>query len=108
MSKLGYPRISVSLQVDAKDTDDIRSIFLADTIRELQINTNSGAAAQLNFTFKGLYFSAAQLGTDGNVEVWNIESDEEASSRTAQRAADHRGHQQRRGVLLGRRAVSTW
>jgi hypothetical protein len=77
MSKLGYPRISVSLQVDAKDTDDIRSIFLADTIRELQINTNSGAAAQLNFTFKGLYFTAAQLGTDGNVEVWNIESDEE-------------------------------
>jgi hypothetical protein len=76
MTKLQYPRISVSLQIDAKDTDDIRTIFLADTIRELQINNNSGASAQLNFTFKGLYFSAAKLGVDGTVEVWNVTSDE--------------------------------
>jgi hypothetical protein len=78
MTKLGYPRITVSLQVDAKDVDDIRTIFLNDTIRELQINCNSGAAAQLNFTFKGLYFSAAQLGVDGNVEVWNVTADEQS------------------------------
>jgi hypothetical protein len=30
----------------------------------------------LNFKFPGLYFSAAQIGTDGNEEVWQVESNE--------------------------------
>lgn len=78
MAKIGMQRVSVSLVVAAKEVDDIRTIFLANTIRELQINTNSGAAAQLNIKFPGLYFSATQAGQDGNETVWNIESDERA------------------------------
>jgi hypothetical protein len=76
MTKLGLQRVKVTLAVSAKDVDDIRTLFLNDTLRELQINTNSGAAAQLNFKFPGLYFSAAQLGVSGIEEIWQLESNE--------------------------------
>jgi hypothetical protein len=76
MHKIQQQRVSVSLRVAAKDVDDIRTVFLLDQMRELQINTNSGAAAQLKFKFPGLYLSAAQIGTDGNEEIWQIESNE--------------------------------
>lgn len=71
-------RCSVQLAIAAKDVDDVRTIFLADTIRELQINTNSGAAAQLNIKLPGMYYSAAQIGMDGKEGVWNVQSDENA------------------------------
>jgi hypothetical protein len=73
---MGPQRVSVSLQIAAKDTDDIRTLFLGDTIRELQINNVTSAAATLNFTFKGVYFSAVSLGLDGNEEIWQVDLDE--------------------------------
>lgn len=78
MTKIGPQRATVSLQVDAKETDDIRTLFLNDTLRELQINCNSGAAAQMNCLFKGIYLSAAPLGADGAYQVWNLEADEQS------------------------------
>jgi hypothetical protein len=76
MHKIQQQRASVSLRIAAKDVDDVRTLFLNDTLRELQINTNSGASAQLKFKFPGLYLSAAQIGADGNEEVWQVESNE--------------------------------
>jgi hypothetical protein len=74
--KLGLQRVKVSLAISAKDVDDVRTLFVNDTLRELQINTNSGAAAQLNFKFPGLYVSSAQLAVDGIEEVWQVEFNE--------------------------------
>jgi hypothetical protein len=72
------PRATCSLVVAAKDTDDMRTLFLGDTLRELQINTVSSAKT-LNLKFPACYFSAAQLGGDGNEAVWHIEIDEMAA-----------------------------
>jgi hypothetical protein len=81
--KLQFPRVTLSLQVAAKDVDDLRTLFLADTIQEVQINTNSGASAQLNFTLKGVYLSAAKLGVDGNEEIWSLDADEKSVIKNA-------------------------
>ena len=76
MNKLiNSPRATASLVVLAKDTDDLRSIFMGDTIRELQINTASGAKS-LNLKFPACYFSAAQLTADGAEAAWKIDIDE--------------------------------
>lgn len=74
--KLGFPRLTLSLQVAAKDVDDLRTLGLADTIQEVQINTNSGAAAQLNFALKGVHFQVPKAGLEGNEIVWSLEADE--------------------------------
>jgi len=77
--KILTQRATVSLNVAAKDTDDIRTLIVNDTLQELQINTNSGAAAILNLKFPGLYFSEpAQLGVDGVEEIWGLQADERA------------------------------
>jgi hypothetical protein len=73
--KMGPQRVTLSLQVGAKDVDDIRTLFLNDTLREVQI-LNTNGANQFNSVFKGVYFNAAQLGVDGSEEVWSLESDE--------------------------------
>jgi hypothetical protein len=64
-------RATCTLQVAAKDADDIRTLFLNDTMRELQINCNSGAAAQLNMKFPGIFFTA-QLTAQGVEEIWQL------------------------------------
>ncbi|HWR37009.1 MAG TPA: phage tail tube protein [Clostridia bacterium] len=77
-TKRGIPRVSVSLVIAMPAADDIRSLYLADTLQELQINTNSGAAAQCNLKFPGLYLSACALGMNGTERVYQVESDENA------------------------------
>jgi hypothetical protein len=76
MHKIDQQRATVSLRIAAKDVDDVRTLFLNDTIQELQINTNSGAAAQLKIRFPGMFLSAAQIGVDGNEEIWQVDTDE--------------------------------
>jgi hypothetical protein len=83
MHKIDSQRATPRLRIAAKDADDIRTLFLNDTIQELQINTNSGAAAQLKIKFPGIYLSANQLGADGNEEVWQIETDENSVMKAA-------------------------
>jgi hypothetical protein len=80
--KIDTQRASWSAQVSAKDVDDMRTLFTNDTLQEVQINTNSGAAAQLNIKFPNTYVSAAQIGTDGKEEIWSIESDEMAQIKS--------------------------
>jgi len=72
MTRLGQPRCSISLVVACKDTDDIRSLFIAGTLRELQINTSMGAAAQLNLKFPGVYITEAPFAMEGNMRVYQI------------------------------------
>src|SRR4051812_11722458 len=76
MVKWGLQRATVQLAVAAKDTDDIRTLKVNTTLRELQININSGAAAQLNMKFPGLYLTAMQNNVDGNEIIFNLESDD--------------------------------
>jgi len=77
-TKVGVQRASVGFVMAAKDTDDIRGLFLANTEQELQININSGAAAQLKFRFPSIHLSAVQCGADGNDVIYNVECDEQA------------------------------
>lgn len=74
-AKLGIRRATVSLVVAAKDTDDLRALMMNDTLQELQINTNSGAAAQMNLKFPNLYFKAAPQA-DKLEQVWKLDAAE--------------------------------
>ncbi|HWR17119.1 MAG TPA: hypothetical protein VN577_19980 [Terriglobales bacterium] len=71
-------RTRFSATISAKNVDNIRTLLLNDTLQEVQINTNSGAAAQLNIKYPNIYLSAAQIGVDGMDQVWQIETDEQA------------------------------
>lgn len=75
MAKIGAQRATVRLAVAASSSDDLRTLFVNNTLQELQINTNSGATAQLNFKFHNLYFKASMLA-DGLEQVWELVSDE--------------------------------
>jgi len=68
-------RATFSIQVAAKDTDDMRTLDLNNTLREVQINTNSGASAQLNLKFPGVQVRA-QLSAQGVEEIWTVQSAE--------------------------------
>jgi hypothetical protein len=72
----GDMRFSVQMQVAAKDVDDIRTLVLNDTIQELQINTNSGAAAQLKFRFPGVVFKGVPAA-EGSFVAWNLDTGED-------------------------------
>jgi len=76
-SKIGTQRATVQLAVAAKDVDDIFTLHLNDTLQELQINTNSGASAQLKFKFPNLKFRAPQAAVDDLDTVWNLEAGEQ-------------------------------
>jgi hypothetical protein len=76
-AKIGLQRATVQLGIAAKSVDDIRTLFISDTLQELKINTNSGTAAQLNLAFPNLYFKIPQLAADGVEEVWNLAADEQ-------------------------------
>lgn len=82
-AKIGLQRATVQLAVAAKSVDDIRTLHLGDTLQELQINTNSGAAAQLNIKFPNLRFRAPQLAADGLEQVWNLEAGEQDVTKGA-------------------------
>jgi len=74
-AKLGIRRATVSLTVAAKDTDDIRTLEVNDTLQELQVNTNSGTAAQLTLKFPNLYFRATPQA-DKLEQVWKLDASE--------------------------------
>ena len=77
-AKIGLQRATVQLAIAAKNVDDIRAaLHLNDTLQELQINTNSGAAAQLNIKFPNLYFQAPTLASDGTELIWNLTASEQ-------------------------------
>lgn len=72
-------RASFSFVARAKDTEvagDLRTIALADTVREVQFVTNSGASAQLTAKFPACYIRQ-QPSLDGNFVSWNVDASEE-------------------------------
>lgn len=76
---VGKLRAKYSIMLRAKDTEvagDPRTIALANTIREIQININSGAAAQLKVKFPGAYVRAKRT-MEGNYVAWSIEGNEQ-------------------------------
>jgi len=75
-AKIGVQRARVRLRIAAKDSDDLRTLMVNDTLQELQINTNSGAAAQLNFKFHNLYFKMTPVA-DGNEQCWDLVSEDQ-------------------------------
>ena len=80
-TKIDTQQVSLDLQIAAKDTDDVRTLFTNDTLQEVDINCNSGAAAQLMIKFPGLYLSSAQIGASGKEEVWSVSSDERSVTK---------------------------
>jgi len=75
-AKIGLQRVSVQLVVAAKDTEDIETLFLNDTLQELQVNTNSGANAQLKIKIPNLRF-IAEPSLDGLEKVWTLTAGEQ-------------------------------
>lgn len=74
-TRRGDLSLAVSLGIAAKDTDDVRTLFVNDTDQELQINVNSGASAQLKFRFPNIQFKGVGAA-DGQFVVWNLDADE--------------------------------
>lgn len=72
----GDMRFSAQLVIAAKDVDDMRTLVINDTMRELQININSGASAQLNFKFPNVVFKGVPSG-DGSFVAWNLDTGDE-------------------------------
>lgn len=75
-AKLGLRRATVNLVVAAQAADDIRTLEVNDTLQELQINTNSGAAAQMNLKFPNLYFKVVAQA-DRLEQVWQMTADDQ-------------------------------
>jgi len=74
--RLGLRKFSFESTIAAKDTDDISTLLEADTLCGLTWAINSGAQAQFNITVPNCSLKAAKMGFDGNMTVWQIESDE--------------------------------
>jgi hypothetical protein len=69
-------RASFSFVIRAKDTEDAaepRTLMIANTLREVQINVNSGAAAQLNCKFPNCKVRTTPV-MDGKYLAWQIDA----------------------------------
>lgn len=72
-------RASLSFLIRAKETEaatEPRTLFLNDTIQEIQINVNSGAAAQLKAKFPACYVRTSPVA-DGKFVGWRVEVTEQ-------------------------------
>lgn len=75
MHKIGIQGATLSLKIAAKSVDDLRSLFVANTLQEVKINTTTGAE-QLNITFPGVYLSDAGMSIENGEVVWDLTVDE--------------------------------
>jgi len=71
----GDMKFGLQMQVSAKDVDDIRTLLINGTEQEVQININSGAAAQMNLKFPHVKFKGGPAA-DGNFVAYNLEVDD--------------------------------
>jgi hypothetical protein len=72
-------RAKLSMLLRAKDTEgaaEPRTLMLANTLREVQINTATSGTATLNIKFPGTYIRT-QPTRDGNFVSWQIDATEE-------------------------------
>ncbi len=77
--RTGLRKFSFQTTIAAKDTDDISTLLEADTNCGITWTINSGAQAQLVISIPSTHLKANKLGADGNMVVWQIESDETLS-----------------------------
>jgi hypothetical protein len=71
-------RANASVNVKATSVDDMRTISENDIQRELQINTNSGAAQQMKLQFPYLMLDTFQIGTSGEEMLWAMNAGDNA------------------------------
>ena len=76
-ANIGLQRCGVRVMISAKDMDDLRTLMIADTLQELQINTNSGANAQLNVKFLNVKFPPRPPQSENGEVVWTLEAGEQ-------------------------------
>jgi|SRR5271157_1206697 len=75
--RTGLRKFSLQATVAAKDTDDIRTLFMNDTASQMTIVTTSGALPSvLTVTMPNFKLKANKLGVDGNMVIWQINVDE--------------------------------
>jgi hypothetical protein len=72
----GNPKFSISTTIAAKDTDDIYSLFLADTACVFTLNVPTASDAQLQISIPETHLKTTKLGFDGEMVIWQIEADE--------------------------------
>jgi hypothetical protein len=72
-ANIGLQRVTGRVTFRAKDTDDLYTLMKAGTLQELQINTNSGANAQLNIKILNVKFPLRPPASDNGEVVWSLE-----------------------------------
>ncbi|MGC2108231.1 MAG: hypothetical protein WA655_01860 [Candidatus Korobacteraceae bacterium] len=75
--RTGLRKFSLEATIAAKDTDDIRTLFVGDTLSAISIVTTSGALPSvLDVEIPQFKMKANQIGVDGNMVIWKIQLDE--------------------------------
>jgi hypothetical protein len=57
-------------------SDDLRTLFVSNTLQVLQINTQPSANVQLNIKFPNLYLRAVPQSDDQHEQVWELSAEE--------------------------------
>ncbi len=73
--RTGLRSFSLDATIAAKDTDDIRTLFINDTASALTIVTTSGSII-LSISIPLFHMKATKLGVDGNMVIWQISLDQ--------------------------------
>ena len=74
--RTGLRKFSIQSTIAAKETDDISTLLEGDTLCGGTWTINSGAQAQLVISIPNFALKANKMGFDGNMVVWQIETDE--------------------------------
>jgi|SRR5271157_157869 len=75
--RTGLRKFSLQAKMAAKDTDDVRTLFMNDTPSQMTIVTTSGALPSvLTVTLPNFKLKSNKLGVDGNMVIWEIDVDE--------------------------------
>jgi hypothetical protein len=73
--RTGLRTFAVDAVIAAKDTDDIRTLFMNDTLAGMTIVVTSGASI-LNIAMPAFKIKASKLGVDGNMVTWAVSVDQ--------------------------------
>lgn len=75
--RTGLRKFSLQATIAAKDTDDVRTLFVNDTLSAISIVTTSGSLPSvLDIEIPQFKMKSTQLGVDGNMVIWKVELDE--------------------------------
>src|SRR6266481_1343759 len=71
-TKVLKQRANLNLQIKATSADDLRSLLIADTLRQARIKVVSGAAQTVTLDFPGVYFTAPAATAVGQEVAWPL------------------------------------